>query len=246
MTYNQFYLIQENNSSSIHCPQSYQYAMFDTRIWLISLLNDEGVWYYSPFSWYHSTSTDQLLWQHSFRSYDISQQSNRVKIGENNDRIYELLQNFVQYIYPKDGNYDSYIVQSRDRCANIIDMFMMDANRDEIEHILIQLFSQPQDHNHKDYVFDQLRDEKTFEQYMSQLWDEPLRGDVVLDPTIQNMILELKYEFVRQKIALYTIKDTVLLYEEYLELENLMKECAEQDQFDIALLIQQCIDPNHV
>ena len=83
--------------------------------------------------------------------------------------MYELLQKFVQYIYPKDYQYDSYITQSRDRCANMIDIFMMDANRDEIQHILIQLFAQVQDYHHKDYVFDQLRDEKTFEQYMIQL-----------------------------------------------------------------------------
>ena len=246
MMRHQFCLVKEKSSSSTYDPQSYQYAIFDARKGLISLLHDEAIWHYPPFSWYHRTSTDQFLCQHGFYWYDIPQQSIRVKPWENSDHMYELLQKFVQYIYPKDDQYDSYITQSRDRCANMIDIFMMDANRYEIQHILIQLFAQVQDYHHKDYVFDQLRDEKTFEQYMSQLWDEPLRGEVALDSIIQTQILKIKYEYVRQKIHFYTTRDAVLLYEEYLELENLMKECAEQDQFDIALLIQQYIDPHHM
>ena len=43
MMRHQFCLVKEKSSSSTYDPQSYQYAIFDARKGLISLLHDEAI-----------------------------------------------------------------------------------------------------------------------------------------------------------------------------------------------------------
>ena len=158
------------------------------------------------------------------------------------DPIYDSLIQFAQFLFPKEWNYKYYHEKVRERFASTIDMFVMTHDRDEIEIIITRLLINIKYNDKKmEQVLDNLADNSSFEYYLNKLSNlQKISYDY--DQQDTDIILSIKKTYIAQKIDYLKYRDIVPNYQEYLELEALMIHAGEQEQYDIALLIQNYIN----